>query len=63
MAISDELIEKTIKEWQPYSKEPLTKEDAREIIETVTRVYDVLARWDREDRKKKAGMRLEDKAT
>lgn len=27
-----ELMEKTIRTWQPYSKEPLTIDDAKEIV-------------------------------
>ena len=50
MAISDEFLDETIRFWQPYYKETLTREDAREIIETVTKVYDILARWDKKAR-------------
>ena len=29
---NSELLEKTIRTWQPYSKEPLTIDDAKEIV-------------------------------
>jgi len=32
---SDKLLNKTIEVWQPYYEEPLTREDAREIIENL----------------------------
>jgi len=34
--ITDEFIQKTIKLWQPYYPNTLTKEDARKIIANMT---------------------------
>jgi len=59
MEYSDELIKKTIKMWQPYSKEPLTREDAREIIQNVTGFFDILARWDREQKEREKNPKAE----
>jgi hypothetical protein len=36
---TDEFLERTIKVWQKYSKEPLTREDAREICDNTFGVY------------------------
>ena len=54
MEIPEEFLEKTIKFWQPYSKEPLTREDAREIIQNFVGFFEVLMEWDREKRKDSA---------
>lgn len=35
-------LEKTIKVWQPYSSEPLTIEDAKEITENMTQLLKLL---------------------
>jgi hypothetical protein len=42
--ISDELIQTTLRVWQPYYAEPLTREDAIEMITTVGRLFCVLTR-------------------
>ena len=39
---SREFLEKTIRVWQPYSKAPLSLEDAREIAENVIGLYKLL---------------------
>ncbi len=36
---SKEFLEKTIKVWQPYSPFPLTLEDAREIANSMIRLF------------------------
>ena len=41
--ITPELIEKTLRTWQPYYDEPLIPEDALEIISSVGRLFDVLS--------------------
>jgi hypothetical protein len=51
MTCSKELIQKTIDHWQPYSKEKLTEEDAREIIENAVALFDLLDKLDREQQK------------
>lgn len=45
----DDLIEETIRVWQPFSPDPLTPEDAREILLNVTTYFDMLLRWASED--------------
>lgn len=42
--ISDELIQKTLRVWQPYYAQPLTREDAIEMITNVGRLFSVLTR-------------------
>lgn len=42
------MIKETIEHWQPYSKEKLTEEDAREIIENTVALFDLLNELDRE---------------
>ena len=44
---SKELLEKTIKVWQPRYEYPLTLEDAREIAETMTGLFRLLDNLDR----------------
>lgn len=41
--ITAELIESTIRTWQPYYKEVLTPEEAVTMILTVGRLYDALS--------------------
>ena len=48
MPYSKEFIQKTINVWQPYSKERLVEEDAREIIENTVALFDLLDKLDRE---------------
>lgn len=43
MAYSKEFLEKTIKVWRPYSKEPLTLEAARRIAENMVSLAKFLA--------------------
>ncbi len=53
---SKEFLEKTIKIWQPYSKEPLTLEDAREIAQNATDLIKLLIELDAKYNGKKAEM-------
>lgn len=39
---SKEFLEKTIKVWQPYFPAPLSLNDAREITENMTALFDFL---------------------
>ena len=39
---SKEFLDKTIKVWQPYSTTPLSLNDAREITENMTALFDFL---------------------
>ena len=40
--IDEQFLDKTIEYWKPFSKNPLTREDAREIISNVTSLFDLL---------------------
>jgi hypothetical protein len=44
--ISETLIEATLRIWQPFYAQPLTREDAIEMITTVGRLFSVLSRGD-----------------
>lgn len=44
--VTPELIEQTLRVWQPYYESPLIPEDALEMIMSVGRLVDVLARGD-----------------
>ena len=51
---SDSFIQKTIETWQPYSPKKLSKNDAIEITENMTRLFDLLLEIDiRENKKSK----------
>jgi hypothetical protein len=43
--MGEDLIELTIKTWQPISPEPLTAEDAAEIVDSVSGFVAALRRW------------------
>jgi hypothetical protein len=45
--ITQKMIRETMDCWQPYSKEKLTEEDAREIIENTVALFDLLDELDR----------------
>lgn len=47
MVYSRELIQQTIDMWQPHSEDKLTEEDAREIIDNVTNLFEYLAELDK----------------
>lgn len=47
MTYSKEFLEKTIKVWQPYSNEPLTLEDAREMSENMVNFFKLLMETDK----------------
>lgn len=44
-------IEETRAFWQPYAREPLSREDAREIIANVSGFFRVLRAWAEEDKR------------
>lgn len=44
--ISEQLIQETVRVWQPYYAEPLTREDAIAMITTVGRLFSILTRGD-----------------
>jgi hypothetical protein len=47
--ITPELIAETLTTWQPYYPEPLTNDDAVEMLLTIGNLYRVLAGVDREE--------------
>ena len=57
---SKEFLDETIRVWQPLSKEPLTYQDAVEIIDNAVGFYGVLLRCAREaEERKKAKLKPE----
>lgn len=46
--IDPAFLDHTIAMWQPLSAKPLSREDAREIIENAVGFYGTLMRWTRE---------------
>ncbi len=48
MKIDEAFLDRTIAVWQPLSPTPLTREDAREIIENAVGFYGTLIRWAQE---------------
>ncbi len=46
-AANDNLIDRTLKAWQPRTGRNLTNEDARQIAENVTGFFAILAEWSR----------------
>jgi hypothetical protein len=44
------LIEETIALWQPRCPRPISAEEARQMIENVAGVFNLLARWEAEER-------------
>jgi len=53
------MIKKTLKTWQPKYDEigvKLTEEDAREILDNLTGFFEILHRWDKEDKAKREGL-------
>lgn len=42
--VTPELIEHTVRVWQPYYKEPLTPEDALAIIQSASQIFKTLSR-------------------
>ncbi len=47
---SDRLIQRTIEFWQRHSSDPITHEKAIIVIENLSRLLDLLERWEREER-------------
>lgn len=44
---NDNLINRTIRLWQPRSRRSLSREDARQIVENVTGFFSILHEWSR----------------
>jgi hypothetical protein len=47
VAANDNLIDRTIALWKPRLRRDLNREDARQIVENVTGLFNVLAEWSR----------------
>lgn len=54
MSYNKSLLEKTISTWQPCSKEPLTLDDAREIVHNTVGFFTLLMKWEKEAQAKSA---------
>ena len=50
----DDLIEDTLRVFQPRTERRLTREDAREIAHNLTGFFKVLVEWDRRERERAA---------
>lgn len=48
------LIDSAMKFWQPRSQRPLSREDAREIVENITGFFSILLEWEAQDREGRA---------
>ncbi len=46
-AANDNLIDRTIKAWEPRLDRNLSREDARQIVENATGFFSILAEWAR----------------
>ena len=53
-AANDNLIDRTIKTWQPRLGQDLSREDARQIVENVIGFFSILAQWSRAEPAKPA---------
>ncbi len=51
----DELIERTLRLWQPYYPYQLSREDAREILENVKAYFSLLKEWQEREEMAKSG--------
>ena len=47
--INDDLIDRTLETWQQRVDHPLTRDDARQIIENVSGFFSILAEWAKAD--------------
>jgi hypothetical protein len=50
---SEEFLDRTIETWQEYYARPLTREDAREIADNMTGLFNLLEELDRKYGKEK----------
>ena len=48
-AIDDDLVDRTLETWQPRVDHPLSRDDARQIIENVSGFFSILAEWAKAD--------------
>lgn len=55
----DNLIDRTLKVWQPRNSQPLSDEDARAILENVKGFFTLLLEWETNEQQKKGGVQDE----
>ena len=48
-AINHDLIDRTLETWQPRIDHPLSRDDARQIIDNVSGFFSILAEWAKAD--------------
>ncbi len=48
-AIDDDLIDRTLETWQPRIDQPLSRDDACQIIDNVSGFFSILAEWAKAD--------------
>ena len=48
-AIDDSLIDRTLETWQPRIDHPLSRDDARQIIDNVSGFFSILGEWAKAD--------------
>jgi hypothetical protein len=53
-AANDNLIDRTLRIWQPRLGRDLSSEDARQIAENVTAFFSILAEWSRAEKQSPA---------
>jgi hypothetical protein len=44
--VPDNLLDQTLKVWQPRTSRKLTREDARQIVENITGFFRILLEWE-----------------
>jgi hypothetical protein len=52
--VPDNLLDQTLKVWQPRTSRKLTREDARQIIENVNGFFRILLEWELASQQKAA---------
>ena len=48
-SVNDNLIDRTIETWQPRLERDLSREDARQIVESVIGFFSILSEWSKAD--------------
>lgn len=57
--VTSELLDQTIKVWQPYDQHALTAQDALEMMLNVGHLFDVLSRGNDHEAVRRSGPRVE----
>ena len=60
VAPTDDLLDETLRVFQPRTERRLTREDAREMVHNLTGCFRVLAEWDQRERDRQAALRASD---